>query len=131
MSKCLMQPATLCIAMGIICDEDVFDVVRALVSINERAYANEHVTLDPTSLRWVPDPYGSRATMHDVRQLAIRGHGSCHELAAAYAAWLRVVHGVDAQVVVVDTGPRDWHVVAVVHGSYEVDVYDPMEIGAR
>lgn len=126
MSKCIGEPATICLALGNLCDPDVFDVVHALVSINARAYESGALPA-PWSIRWVPDSYGRRASMRDVRMLQARGHGSCHEVAAAYAGWLRAMGDPDADVEVIDAGPVDFHVVAVSRGR----TYDPQVIGAE
>lgn len=117
---------TVCLALGGICDPDLWDILRALVAINARVY-EQGLAADPWSVRWVPDDYGKSATMRDARVLLARGWGSCHELAAAYAGYLRANGSRDADVIVLDVGPREWHIVAQAGGQ----VYDPQELGSH
>lgn len=130
MSKCVPGLATVCLALGGVCDPDLWDIVNALASINARLY-ERGLADEPWSLRWEPDGYGTAATMRDARVLLARGVGSCHELAAAYAGWLRANGARDATVVVIDAGRtdagEDWHVVAEAGGQR----YDPQAIGQR
>ena len=110
----------------------VVGVLDALADYNARTYELDRSRKLPApwSIAYRPDPFGRRVQLRDVERLLVRGHGSCGELAAAYAGWLRA-HGTDARIEAIDDGPDSWHAIAVVDDGRGRWTYDPATIAAR
>jgi hypothetical protein len=115
----------LCLAIPEIDTGLVRDVCTSLANYNARTYRcrpGEPCTRSPWTLRYDATAGDSRSlsgeptlTMRDAVTLLRVGSGACGELSAAYVGWLRA-HGREADIVVIETGPDTWHVVARVDG---------------
>lgn len=108
-------------------EREIVDMIGGLVLYNVRIYRSGRA-LAPWGIRWVPDARERCVVMHDAKALLERGYGSCGELAAAYAAWLRTHGDEGAQVQLTLTGTNEWHAVAV---ASDGRVYDPANIGVH
>lgn len=113
----------LCDAMEI-ASRHVAAELEELTSRNVELYRRGVVTTEPWGLAYAPDSRSRTVSMRDACVLATAGRGSCGELAAAYAAALRVAGDGGARVVVIEQGTNAWHAVAV--GS-DGEVYDPQD----
>lgn len=109
----------------------VRDVLEALTKYNARTWrclyeAGGVCPAAPWLVRYIADKPAPRVWMRDIFGLLKRGHGSCGELAAAYAGYARAL-GKQAHVVVEETGQDRWHAYAVIDGQR----FEPSTIGAR